>query len=120
MDPRGRPVAEERLPHTSTEPAEVLGRVAGELPRMLAAHGGGRTALALGFATGHWVDPAAGVVVHHPQPGRRDVPVREALAGATSCRRARTCPPAAPATSRRPSPTRNCAAAPGPDPSRKA
>ncbi|MFE2559395.1 ROK family protein [Streptomyces sp. NPDC059352] len=83
MDLRGRLVSEERLPHTSTEPAEVLGRVAEGLRRMLAAHGSGRTALALGVATGHWVDPAAGVVLHHPQLGWRHVPVREVLAEAT-------------------------------------
>ncbi|MFE4309554.1 ROK family protein [Streptomyces sp. NPDC056891] len=83
MDLRGRLVAEERLPHTGTEPTEVLDRVAEGLPRMLAAQGADRTALALGVATGHWVDPAAGVVVHHPQLGWRDVPVREVLAEAT-------------------------------------
>ncbi|MFF3841069.1 ROK family protein [Streptomyces sp. NPDC001930] len=83
MDLRGHLVAEERLPHTTTEPTEVLDRVAEGLPRMLAAQGAGRTALALGVATGHWVDPAAGIVVHHPQLGWRDVPVREVLAKAT-------------------------------------
>ncbi|MFD9366269.1 ROK family protein [Streptomyces sp. NPDC060020] len=83
MDLTGRIVAEERRPHEGTEPGRVLARVAAGLPRLLAAHGSGRTALALGVATGHWVDPEAGTVVHHPQLGWRGVPVREVLAGAT-------------------------------------
>lgn len=83
MDLRGRIVAEEREPHASREPARVLAGVAAGLPRLLTAHGAGRTALALGVATGHWVDPAAGVVVRHPQLGWRDVAVRDVLAEAT-------------------------------------
>ncbi|WP_326586291.1 ROK family transcriptional regulator [Streptomyces sp. NBC_01294] len=83
MDLTGRIVVEERRPHEGTEPGRVLARVAAGLPRLLAAHGAGRTALALGVATGHWVDPEAGAVVHHPQLGWRDVPVRDALARAT-------------------------------------
>ncbi|MGW9374007.1 ROK family protein [Streptomyces xanthophaeus] len=83
MDLTGRIVAEERRPHEGTEPGRVLARVAAGLPRMLAAHGSGRTALALGVATGHWVDPEAGTVVHHPQLGWRGVPVRDELARAT-------------------------------------
>lgn len=83
MDLRGRIVAEERQPHEGTDPRRVLARVAAGLPRMLSAHGSGRTALALGVATGHWVDPAAGIVVHHTQLGWRGVPVRDELAAAT-------------------------------------
>ncbi|MFE6839111.1 ROK family protein [Streptomyces sp. NPDC057705] len=83
MDLTGRIVAEERRPHESTEPGRVLARVAAGLPRLLAAHGAGRTALALGVATGHWVDPEAGTVVHHPQLGWRGVAVRDELATAT-------------------------------------
>ncbi|MFD5141882.1 ROK family protein [Streptomyces sp. NPDC058401] len=83
MDLTGRIVAEERRPHEGTEPGRVLARVAAGLPRLLAAHGSGRTALALGVATGHWVDPEAGTVVHHPQLGWRGVPVRDELARAT-------------------------------------
>ncbi|MEU1280807.1 ROK family transcriptional regulator [Streptomyces sp. NPDC005805] len=83
MDLAGRIVAEERRPHRGTDPGRVLAAVAAGLPRLLAARGGGRTALALGVATGHWVDPVAGVVVRHPQLGWRDVPVRETLAAST-------------------------------------
>ncbi|MFD6876219.1 MULTISPECIES: ROK family protein [unclassified Streptomyces] len=83
MDLTGRIVAEERRPHEGTEPGRVLARVAAGVPRLLAAYGAGRTALALGVATGHWVDPEAGVVVHHPQLGWRGVPVRDELARAT-------------------------------------
>ncbi|MFE9561936.1 ROK family protein [Streptomyces sp. NPDC006487] len=83
MDLTGRIVAQERRPHEGSEPGRVLARVAAGLPRLLAAHGSGRTALALGVATGHWVDPEAGTVVHHPQLGWRGVPVRDELAGAT-------------------------------------
>ncbi|MET9609556.1 ROK family transcriptional regulator [Streptomyces sp. NPDC006512] len=83
MDLSGRIVAEERRPHDGTAPGRILARVADGLPRLLAAHGAGRTALALGVATGHWVDPEAGAVVHHPQLGWRDVPVRDELARAT-------------------------------------
>ncbi|WSJ57075.1 transcriptional regulator [Streptomyces sp. NBC_01310] len=50
MDLTGRIVVEERRPHEGTEPGRVLARVAAGLPRLPAAHGAGRTALALGVA----------------------------------------------------------------------
>lgn len=83
MDLRGRVVAEERRPHEATEPGRVLDGLTERLPALVAAHGAGRTVLALGAATGHWVDPEAGVVVRHPQLGWRDVAVRGVLAEAT-------------------------------------
>ncbi|WP_143667286.1 ROK family protein, partial [Streptomyces sp. ms184] len=61
----------------------LLRDLADRLPRLVDAHAAGRTVLALGFATGHRVDPAAGVVVEHPHLGWRDVPVREILEAAT-------------------------------------
>lgn len=61
----------------------MLGELAVRLPRLAAAHAGGRTVLALGLATGHRVDPVAGVIVEHPQLGWRDVPARDILAAAT-------------------------------------
>ncbi|MFF5933392.1 ROK family protein [Streptomyces sp. NPDC012508] len=83
MDLRGRIVAEQRRPHEGTDPGRVLNGLAQRLPGLVAAHGAGRTVLAMGAATGHWVDPEAGVVVRHPQLGWRDVAVRGTLAEAT-------------------------------------
>ncbi|WP_246212528.1 ROK family transcriptional regulator [Streptomyces abyssomicinicus] len=83
VDLRGRIVAEERRPHEDIAPGPVLDGLAARLPRLVTAHAQGRTVLALGAATGHWVDPAAGVVVRHPQLGWRDVAVRSVLADAT-------------------------------------
>ncbi|WP_404962381.1 ROK family protein [Streptomyces sp. 147326] len=57
--------------------------MAAVLPRLLAVLGAGWTALALGVATGQWVDPEAGTMVHHPQLGWRGAPVRDELATAT-------------------------------------
>ncbi|MFD4124277.1 ROK family protein [Streptomyces globisporus] len=100
MDLRGRIVAEDRQPHAvgargpyatvpngsprglTTGPA-LLRDLADRLPRLVDAHAAGRTVLALGFATGHRVDPSAGVVVEHPHLGWRDLPVREILEAAT-------------------------------------
>lgn len=83
MDLRGRIVASDRRPHRGTDPQRVLGGLAARLPRLVAAHAGGRTVLALGLATGQWVDPDAGVIVDHPRLGWRDVAAREFLAAAT-------------------------------------
>jgi predicted NBD/HSP70 family sugar kinase len=83
MDLTGRVVASDRRPHRGTDPQDVLGALAARLPRLVEAHAGGRTVLALGVATGQWVDPDAGVVVDHPRLGWRDVAAREVLAAAT-------------------------------------
>ena len=83
MDLRGRVVAQDRQPHRGTEPGRVLGGIAARLPRLVAAHARGRTVLALGVATGQWVDSATGVVVDHPRLGWRDVPAGELLGAAT-------------------------------------
>ncbi|MFI0900978.1 ROK family protein [Streptomyces sp. NPDC020983] len=83
MDLRGRVVASDRRPHRGTDPHAVLGGLAARLPRLVEAHAGGRTVLALGVATGQWVDPDAGVIVDHPRLGWRDVAAREVLAAST-------------------------------------
>ncbi|MFD0022324.1 ROK family protein [Streptomyces sp. NPDC058382] len=83
MDLRGRIVAEDRQPHRTRDPHRMLAQLAARLPRLTAAHAGGRTVLALGLATGHRVDPVAGVIVEHPQLGWRDVPARDILGAAT-------------------------------------
>ncbi|WP_405607076.1 ROK family protein [Streptomyces sp. NBC_01511] len=85
MDLRGRIVAEDRRPHRDTrpQPRRVLDSLAERLPRLVSAHAGGRSVLALGVATGHRVDPGAGVIVRHPQLGWRNVAVRDHLAHAT-------------------------------------
>lgn len=83
MDLRGRVVAEERRPHTTTDPHRLLGRLASRLDPLTAAHADGRALLALGLATGNRVDPDGGVIVAHPQLGWHDVPARDLLAAAT-------------------------------------
>lgn len=83
MDLRGHVVAEERRPHPGTDPRRILDGIAARLGPLTTAHADGRRVLALGVATGHRVDPAAGVVVEHPHLGWRAVPVREILAAAT-------------------------------------
>lgn len=83
MDLRGRIVAEERRPHSGTDPQRVLGGLADRLPRLVAAYAQDRTVLGFGVATGQWVDPDAGVIVDHPRLGWRDVAAREVLAAAT-------------------------------------
>ncbi|MET8326465.1 ROK family transcriptional regulator [Streptomyces sp. NPDC005181] len=83
MDLRGRIVAEERQPHRSTDPHRLLAALAERLPRLVSARAAGRSVLALGIATGHRVDPVAGVIVEHSLLGWRDVPVRDVLSAAT-------------------------------------
>ncbi|MGX1127955.1 putative NBD/HSP70 family sugar kinase [Streptomyces glaucescens] len=83
MDLRGRILAVERQPHRSTDAHRVLGALAARLPQLVADHARGREVFALGVATGHRVDPEAGVVLEHPQLGWRDVPVRDVLAERT-------------------------------------
>ncbi|MBY8878979.1 ROK family transcriptional regulator [Actinacidiphila acidipaludis] len=83
MDLRGRIVARDRRPHHRPSPRDVLDGVPARLAALTAAHGAGRTVLALGAATGSWVDPGAGVVVDHPWLGWHDVPVRDLLTAAT-------------------------------------
>ncbi|MFE4954644.1 ROK family protein [Streptomyces sp. NPDC056653] len=83
MDLRGRIVAEERQPHRTTDPHRLLAGLAERLPRLVSARAAGRTVLALGVATGHRVDPVAGMIVEHPLLGWRDVPARDVLSAAT-------------------------------------
>ncbi len=83
MDLRGRIVAEDRQPHRTTYPHRLLAGLAERLPRLVSARAAGRTVLALGVATGHRVDPVAGMIVEHPLLGWRDVPVRDVLSAAT-------------------------------------
>ncbi|MFF8634636.1 ROK family protein [Streptomyces pilosus] len=82
LDPRGRVVAERRLPHADTEPSRVLARAADALAALLDGLPDARP-LAVGFAAGGWVDRQAGTVVEHPLLGWRDVAVREALGAHT-------------------------------------
>ncbi|MEU8829227.1 ROK family transcriptional regulator [Streptomyces sp900116325] len=83
MDLRGRIVAEERQPHRTTDPHRLLAGLAERIPRLVSARAAGRTVPALGVATGHRVDPLAGMIVEHPLLGWRDVPVRDILSAAT-------------------------------------
>ncbi|MFF0396775.1 ROK family protein [Streptomyces sp. NPDC005248] len=83
MDLRGRIVAEDRQPHRTTDPHRLLAGLAERIPRLVSARAAGRTVLALGVATGHRVDPVAGMIVEHPLLGWRDVPVRDVLSAAT-------------------------------------
>jgi len=83
MDPRGRIVAQDRLPHHRPAPHDVLDGIPARLSALTAAHAGDRGVLALGAATGSWVDPDAGLIVDHPRLGWRDVPVRDLLTAAT-------------------------------------
>jgi predicted NBD/HSP70 family sugar kinase len=83
MNPRGRIIALDRVPHVTTDPTRALSHIAERVPGFLAAHADNRVPLGLGVATGGWVDPAAGVIVAHPLLGWRDVPVRELLADRT-------------------------------------
>ncbi|WP_327243597.1 ROK family transcriptional regulator [Streptomyces sp. NBC_01320] len=83
MDLRGRVVAEDRQPHRTLDPRRMLDDLAARLPRLVSARAAGRTVLALGVATGHRVDPVAGVIVEHPLLGWREVPVRDILSAAT-------------------------------------
>ncbi|MET7522003.1 ROK family transcriptional regulator [Streptomyces sp900116325] len=83
MDLRGRIVAEDRQPHRTTDPHRLLTGLAERIPRLVSARAAGRTVLALGVATGHRVDPVAGMIVEHPLLGWRDVPVRDVLSAAT-------------------------------------
>ncbi|MET9475205.1 ROK family transcriptional regulator [Streptomyces sp. NPDC002922] len=83
MDLRGRIVAEDRQPHRTTDPHRLLAGLAERLPRLVSARAAGRTVLALGAATGHRVDPVAGMIVEHPLLGWRHVPVRDVLSAAT-------------------------------------
>ncbi|MFF1843137.1 ROK family protein [Streptomyces sp. NPDC058232] len=83
MDLRGRIVAEDRQPHRTTDPHRLLAGLAERLPRLVSARAAERTVLAFGVATGHRVDPVAGMIVEHPLLGWRDVPVRDVLSAAT-------------------------------------
>ncbi|MFC8232923.1 ROK family protein [Streptomyces sp. NPDC056661] len=83
MDLRGRIVAEDRQPHRTTDPHRLLAGLAERLPRLVSERAAERTVLALGVATGHRVDPVAGMIVEHPLLGWRDVPVRDVLSAAT-------------------------------------
>jgi predicted NBD/HSP70 family sugar kinase len=82
LDLRGRVVAERRLRHAVTEPAQVLARAAEGLGALLAEAADG-VPLGVGFAAGGWVDRESGAVVEHPLLGWRDVPVREVLGART-------------------------------------
>ncbi|HEX8865321.1 MAG TPA: ROK family transcriptional regulator [Lentzea sp.] len=75
-DLRGRVLAEEREPHRSTEPTDVLRRIAERMPKFL----GDRTPLGIGVATGGLVDD--GTIVEHSQLGWKNVHAKEFLTNA--------------------------------------
>jgi predicted NBD/HSP70 family sugar kinase len=81
VDLRGRVVIQERRPHGDTAPHAVLSDAADRIPDFLNRHAKGRRPLGVGVATGGWVDPATGVIVHHSQLGWHDVPAKELLIG---------------------------------------
>jgi predicted NBD/HSP70 family sugar kinase len=83
LDLRGRVIAQERLPHLDTRPAQVISRAAGRIRGLLAEHAGGRAPVGLGVATGGWVDREDGVIVEHARLGWRGVPARRLLEDAT-------------------------------------
>jgi len=83
LDLRGHVIAQERLPHLDTAPAQVISRAGRCIREFLAEQAGGRAALGLGVATGGWVDRTEGVIVEHPLLDWRDVEARQLLADAT-------------------------------------
>src|SRR5882757_2318273 len=85
LDLRGRVVAERRLSHDGAEPGRfepgrLLARAADALDALLAGRSPDTAPLALGVATGGWVDRDSGTVVEHALLGWREVPVRDVLA----------------------------------------
>ncbi|MEU6219872.1 ROK family protein [Streptomyces sp. NPDC047022] len=82
LDLRGRVVAERRLRHRPDEPRQVLARAVDALRALLAEARDSRP-LAVGVATGGWVDRDRGTVVEHALLGWRDVPVRELVSART-------------------------------------
>jgi predicted NBD/HSP70 family sugar kinase len=79
LDLAGNVRAQERIPHTSTDPPTLLTAIGNRLSTFLADH----RPLALGVATGGWVDAGKGVIVEHASLGWHDVPVRDLLMRAT-------------------------------------
>jgi predicted NBD/HSP70 family sugar kinase len=76
IDLRGRVLVQERVPHGPDRSAPaVLADLAARTAAFLDAHGAGRRPLGVGVATGGWVDPARGLVVHHRGLDWQDVPV---------------------------------------------
>ncbi|HJQ48749.1 MAG TPA: ROK family transcriptional regulator [Amycolatopsis sp.] len=79
LDLRGRVRAQDHVPHAGSDPGTVLPALARAFTTFLAERVGGRSPLAVGLATGGWVDSDAGVLVEHASLGWRDLPVREML-----------------------------------------
>jgi predicted NBD/HSP70 family sugar kinase len=79
LDLAGNVRAQERIPHTSTDPPTLLTAIGDRLRVFLAEY----RPLALGVATGGWVDADEGVIVEHASLGWRDVPVRDLLMRST-------------------------------------
>ncbi|WP_232666868.1 ROK family transcriptional regulator [Pseudonocardia sp. TRM90224] len=78
MDLRGRVLAEHRAPFPTSDAAAALDGIADDMSAFLATQA--RRPLALGVATGGWVDPGSGVVVRHTPLSWSDVPVGQVLA----------------------------------------
>lgn len=82
LDLRGRVLAGQGVPHTSTDPAVVVPRAARALAELCETHGGVRP-LGIGTAVGGWVDAESGTVMDHPRLGWSLVPLRDLLSEAT-------------------------------------
>ncbi|MEU4564597.1 ROK family transcriptional regulator [Actinoplanes sp. NPDC023936] len=83
LDLRGRVVAQRQDPHDGRDPERVLAALVARIAAVRRQGGAQRRILALGLATGGWVDASRGTVVEHPALGWQDVPVGAVLAGAT-------------------------------------
>jgi predicted NBD/HSP70 family sugar kinase len=83
LDLRGRVLAQRQDLHGDRDPASVLAALIKRIAAMRREHSARPRVLALGLATGGWVDSLRGTVVEHPALGWHDVPVGDALAEAT-------------------------------------
>ncbi|WP_433832239.1 ROK family protein [Actinoplanes sp. CA-015351] len=83
LDLRGRVLAQRQDLHRDKHPDSVIAALIEGVATLRREHGARRRVLALGLATGGWVDSFQGTVVEHPALGWNDVPIGAALAGAT-------------------------------------
>ncbi|MEU8240905.1 ROK family transcriptional regulator [Actinoplanes missouriensis] len=82
LDLRGQVLAQRQDLHGARDPQSVLAALAERVAALRRRHAR-RRILALGLATGGWVDAVSGTVVEHPALGWRDVPAAARLAAAT-------------------------------------
>ncbi|BBH69164.1 sugar kinase [Actinoplanes sp. OR16] len=83
LDLRGRVIAQRQDLHEGRDPGSVLTALAARIAAVRRKHGARRRILALGLATGGWVDSTRRTVVEHPALQWKDVPVGDVLAEAT-------------------------------------